>query len=275
MHRIWPALILSILITGCASTTHQSEALLSAKPPRLPESKKLQVPFINQSTGYCGPATLTMAMRAAGAPITIGEIAPQVFTPGSKGTLQADMIGATRRRGMLAVSLDNLHDVLKEVANGNPVIVFENLGLSWYPVWHYAVVTGYDLRKKEIILHSGADAYKRENLGMFEHAWNLGGYWALVILPAGKLAAGASELAHVTAAAGLEQAGRLKEADATYQAILERWPWSVASLIGLGNVNYRNGDMRGALTHLRRATKLDPTSDIARHNLEVVRRKFR
>jgi hypothetical protein len=33
---------------------------------------------------------------------------------------------------------------LREVAAGNPVLVLQNLSFAWAPVWHYAVVMGYD-----------------------------------------------------------------------------------------------------------------------------------
>jgi hypothetical protein len=54
------------------------------------------------------------------------------------------MIGAARRHGRLAYLITGPDSMFEEVAAGHPVIVLQNLGLSWYPVWHYAVVVGYD-----------------------------------------------------------------------------------------------------------------------------------
>jgi hypothetical protein len=33
---------------------------------------------------------------------------------------------------------------MREVAAGNLVLVFQNLVISFYPVWHYAVVIGFN-----------------------------------------------------------------------------------------------------------------------------------
>ena len=72
--------------------------------------------------------------------------------------------------------------MLTEIAAGNPVIIFENLALSWLPQWHYALALGYDLQRQEIILHSGHDANFRWDLSKFERSWMLGDYWGLVVL---------------------------------------------------------------------------------------------
>ena len=273
MIRLSIAVAAVVLLGGCATTTRQTDSLLRAPPEDLPHFVQLvDVPFVEQASGYCGPATLTMAMRSQGKEVTVDELAPQIFTPGSKGSLQSDMIGASRRHGMLAIRIEGLSAVLKEVASGHPVIVFENLGLSWFPSWHYAVVTGYDIAKQDIILHSGAKAFAREDLRRFEYAWKLAGYWAIAVLPPGELAVTANELAHVSAAAGLEQAGKLAEAQRSYKSILNRWPQSFASLIGLGNVTYRNGDVASSVRYLKRATELEPSSEIARNNLQVALR---
>ena len=48
-----------------------------------------------------------------------------------------------------------LADLLQEVAAGHPVIVLQNLGLEWIPVWHYSVVIGYDLSRGQLVLRSG------------------------------------------------------------------------------------------------------------------------
>ena len=58
---------LILISSGCATRAVQSEALLK-NPGLLPEKSLIQnVEFIDQSAGYCGPATLTMALRWAGA----------------------------------------------------------------------------------------------------------------------------------------------------------------------------------------------------------------
>ncbi len=264
------ALIALLLgLSGCVTAARQTEALLAA-PHSLPEFHEIQkVPFYDQTDSYCGPATLTMVMTHAGHKVTVDEIAKEIYTPGMKGSFQTDLISASRRQGMMAVPIHNLTDLLTEVAANHPVIIFENLSVSWAPVWHYAVVFGFDLPKQEIIMHSGHDAFYHWDMKKFERSWMLGEYWGLVVLPAGQLAATAGEKAHVQAAVGLEQSKKYKEAEISYRKILEKWPNSLVSLIGLGNIAYRQGRKSEAVESLRLAVKLHPESQEAQHNLKV------
>ena len=57
------------------------------------------------------------------------------------------MVAAARSRIRGAFLKGGIHSVLPEIAAGNPVLVLQNAGWSWLPVWHYAVVIGYDLPK--------------------------------------------------------------------------------------------------------------------------------
>ncbi len=275
MKKIKVGLLLTVtfVLLGCVTPAKQTELLLS-RPGSLPVYKEIsKVEFIDQSVGYCGPATLTMAMRWAGEDVSVNEIAAQVYTPGMKGSLQADLISASRRHGLMAVPIHNLSALLTEVAAGHPVIIFENLGLTWAPTWHYAVVLGFDLNHQEIILHSGHQAFYHWNLKKFERSWMLGDYWGLVVLPAGELSVTADELANVTAAVGLEQAQKFKEAEKSYLKILDKWPTSLVSLIGLANLKYKNGLRNEAVTLLRRAIKFHPDSLAAKQNLAVAETK--
>lgn len=269
MIRVWLFAVFAFLQIGCASIGHQTRALLKA-PPDIPTASQIEnVPFIEQAAGHCGPATLTMVMHWAKAPVTLEQITPEVYTPGMKGSLQLDLISASHRHGLMAIPLEGLEPLLREVAAGHPVIVFENLGLSWYPKWHYAVVIGYDLKAEQLILHSGPNANERVDMIRFEHAWSLGKYWGLIVLPAGQLAKTSGEIATLRAAAGIEQAGLAPEAEKSYHAILQKWPESLGALIGLGNINYKRRDYKNAVSFLKQATQFHPNSTQAKHNLSV------
>ncbi len=269
--RLLFILFFMFLLAGCATKAIQTEKILTDRNT-LPIASTIEnVPFVDQSVGYCGPATLTMAMQHAGHAVKIEDIAKQVYTPGFKGSLQSDLISTSRRQGLTAIQIQNLSSLLKEVSAGNPVIVFENLALSWMPQWHYALILGYDLQKKEIIMHSGHEAYTRIDMAEFERSWKLGDYWGLVVLPAGKLSASADELSHVTAAVGLEQANKFNEAEISYRAILKKWPTSLVALIGLSNITFKKGQYKETISLLKLATKSHPESEAVKHNLSVVK----
>ncbi len=262
-------LIMILGLVGCVSSAPQTEALLLEKT-NLPKSFLVaNVPFIQQNANYCGPATLAMALNWAGKNIKIDEIASQVYTPGLKGSLQLDMISASRRQGVIAIPIEGMSALLTEIAAGHPVIVFENLSVSWLPQWHYAIVFGYDLSRQKVVMHSGPEAFKQWDLRKFERSWRLGKYWGLVILAPGSLAASADELAHVRATAALEQIGKIDEAKKSYLRILQRWPKSLGANIGLGNIAYSNSEILESVRFLRKATDDHPLSSAAWHNLAI------
>ena len=257
---------LALLASGCASSTKQVDQLLSSSTS-LPRFHRIDgVPFINQTAGHCGPATLTMAMNWAGLEIAIDDVAPLVYTPGSHGTFQSDMIGASRRLGMFAVPIEGFANLLVEISSGHPVIVFENLALNWFPQWHYAVVYGYDLDKEIVMMHSGSEKEKAWDLRKFERSWKLGDYWGLVVVPPGSIVRSQTELAHVTAASGLDQVGKKKEAITAYRAILQQWPTSLASSIAVANEAFEERRYDRAIQYLAEATRHHPTSAPAWHN---------
>lgn len=262
-------LVLVFLITGCASRSYQTEALLKERESLPIKSRVADVPFIRQKKNHCGPATLAMILQHQKKNTDVNVLASQMMTPLKNGTFQTDMISSARRNGMLAIEVNNLKNLLKEIADGNPVIVFQNLGLEKVPKWHYALATGYNLKKPEIILHSGDKQNLKMDLRVFEHTWRLAEFWGLLILNPGELSSTANDLSHTSAAAGLEALDNLEAAEISYLSILERWPSSLAAHIGMGNIRYRQGRFSEAVVYLKAATIKHPSSSIAWHNLAI------
>ncbi len=262
-------LLMSALLAGCA--TPQTDRLLAKPPAALPAKVVLlDVPFYPQEAYYCGPASLAMTLNWTGVPISVKELAPRVFTPGRKGTLQTAIVTASRRNGRIAYPISTLENLLKEVTAGHPVIILQNLGLSWYTRWHFAVVIGYDLPRGEIILHSGLKSRKRLPLDLFERTWARGKYWARVVLPPARLPATATEDRFLRSALGLERARRFADAARAYEAALARWPGSFGAMMGLGNSRYGAGELAGAAKVFRKAARARPRSGSAYNNLAHV-----
>jgi len=261
--------IVLCVLTGCVSLP-QSEALRGAGGAGLPPRAELDtVPFFAQEEYQCGPAALAMALSAAGIDAAPDALTEQVYIPARKGSLQVEMLAGARRHGLLAYELaPELKDVLAEVAAGNAVIVLQNLGLwSFHPYWHYAVVIGYNLEKKQILLHSGTKARRTMAMGLFEFLWIDGEHWAMVALPPRRPPASAREAQYASAAAALEQTGRIAEAHLAYAALRQRWPANLVGLMGLGNTAYALGRTAEAETAFRSAAALHPQSAAAFNNL--------
>lgn len=254
---------------GCATRAAQTDrlkTLVSALPQQHSISN---VEFIDQDTNLCGPATMTMSLRWNGVDVEKDYVAEKVFTPGLDGSLPSDMISASRRFGMIPIPVNTLESLLTEIAANNPVIVFQNLTLSWAPQWHYALAVGYDLTQQKIILHTGHNAYSKMDLRDFEFTWKQADYWGLVVLSPDKISASGNELDHVKAAVALEKMNKLPEASIAYRRILEKWPNSLVALMGAGNLAYQSGNRKQAVHWFRRAVDFHPESIAAKKNLSV------
>lgn len=228
--------LLCLALGACA--TPQTDLVLTKKDQYATKAEVRNVPFYPQEEFYCGPAALAMVLSWSGLPTTQEDIAKQVYIPSRQGTLRNDILAAARRNGRLAFRVDSLSALIAEIANGHPVLVFQNLAFDWYPRWHYAVAFGYDLAANNLLLRSGSEARLEIDLATFERTWRRGGYWALTVLPPEKLPATVAETAALDAAANIARLGHHAEAAKAFETIASRWPQSFIALMGLGNEHY-------------------------------------
>lgn len=257
-------------LTGCAAP--QTRELLQDEALKLPARAELtKVPFFPQDEYQCGPAALATALKAAGREVKPEELVRMVYVPERKGSFQVEMVAAARRYHLVAAPLEPyLEDILREVAAGNPVVVLQNLALSFAPQWHYAVVVGYDLDDAKVILRSGRHERLETNMSTFERTWARAEHWAIVTLPPERPPVTITQSAYAEAAVALETRGYLAGARTAYQTALKRWPRNLAAWIGLGNIAYRDKDLPAAERAFRRAAQLHPSSGIALNNLAQV-----
>jgi tetratricopeptide (TPR) repeat protein len=213
---------------------------------------------------------MAMVLQWSKVDVSPQDIAPEVFTPSRKGSLQLALISAARRHNRLAYPIKGLETLPKELAAGHPVIVLQNLGLWWFPRWHYSVSIGYDLSKGVFILHSGKNARRHMSWTLFMRTWKRADYWGLVVLPPGQLPASADEQSYLEAVLGLEQAKQFEGAATAYSTALDRWHSSFGALMGLGNCRYALGDLIGAEQAFSRAAKAHPSSGAPFNNLAHV-----
>jgi tetratricopeptide (TPR) repeat protein len=239
------ALWAALWLTGCATpqmSQLQQDFPVRASAPSLPVRAALDgVPFFPQDDYQCGPAALAMLAQHAGVVVRPDELTAQVFVPGRQGAFTVEMLAAARRQALLAYPLrPRLEDVLREVASGNPVLVFQNLSLNVYPVWHYAVVIGFDRERNTVTLHSGETERLQMSMFTFERTWARGGHWAMVALKPDRLPATAQAESFMAAAAALERV-QAAAAEVAYATALQAWPGQRAALLGLGNAAYALG----------------------------------
>ena len=256
------------LIVGCAGVNKSEFPVL---PDNLPPILELdEVPFFPQSDYQCGPATLATTLTYSDLPITPETLQSQVYTPSRKGSLQMAMVGATRRHGRIAYPIHGLNSLWPEIAAGQPVIVLQNLGLAWIPVWHYAVVFGYDFQHNTVLLRSGKTERKVMSFYTFEKTWARSNYWGLIVLKPTQLPAVATEKDYLAAVFGLEKSRQFQAAIKGYQTALTRWPHSLIALMGQGNSLYAHGDLHGAEGAFKQAVMIHPEAAGAYNNLAQV-----
>lgn len=267
-NRLTIGLLLVALLCSCA-TPPQSAALLQQTPAGLSDSALISdLPFFPQEDYQCGPAALATMLQASGLAVTPEQLVPLVYVPGRKGSFQIEMTAAARSHGRVAYTLQpQLEALLKEVAAGHPVLILQNLGLQVLPRWHFAVVKGYDLERKHLVLNSGRIENYEVALRTFERTWARSNHWAEVVLPATELPATAQPQAWFSALVALEQTGQAGTAQQGYEAGLRRWPDDRSLLMGAGNLAYTTGDNAEALALFGRVTDLYPDYAPAHNNL--------
>ena len=254
-----------LLLNACAATGVR-ETVQNKDLPRQHELTK--TPFFPQELYHCGPAALATALNAIDINVTPDQLVPEVYIPARQGSLQIEMLAASRRHGALSVKVaPRLDAVLKEVAAGNVVVVMQNLGLSWAPSWHYAVVVGYNLEQEKVWLRSGTFERFEMTLSTFQRTWARSEYWAFVALKPGSLPASDDPDAVAKAIVAFEKNSNKKDAYLSYDAAVKRWPNHLVLLMGLGNSAYALGNYSHATSAFRDATAAHPDSAAAHNNL--------
>jgi hypothetical protein len=233
--------LIALIFSACASTP-MTRDILDHQRQMLGKNKELtDVPFFPQQAYQCGPAALATILTYSGIDVSTEALVPKVYLPGRKGTLQVELIATTRRYGRLPYLLQpSMETLIRQVKDGKPVLVLQNLGVKWIPRWHFAVVVGYDMDKGELLLRSGKERRYRMDMHLFERTWKRSGHWAFIALMPGELPANGQELQYFHTVADFERIGLTNHAIKAYQAGLERWPTSKHLGMGLGNAYYQS-----------------------------------
>ena len=263
MSRLTPALF--FLCAACAPVPESVS--------NLPESSFIeldQTPFFPQEQYQCGPAALTTVLAMSGADVRLDDIVDKVYLPGRDGSLQLELIAATRTSGRLPYVIDGTMAAMrKELWAGRPVLILQNLGVSTIPRWHYAVVVGIDSGRDEVILRSGTDRRRIMELDTCLRTWRRGEYWAMVVLRPDELPATVDRKRYFAAISALEEAGQLESAGQAWQTAGIYWPDDKLVQFGSANVSLALGDYEAAEQKYRALLQDDASLVAARNNLAL------
>lgn len=260
---------LALFFTSCSSL-RQYKTIDKFKDEVASDHKIEGVPYILQKENYCGPATLAMALNFYDGAYDQEKVATLFNIEKNQGTFQTELIHAARSQGFIALRLNTLESLIKEIENGSPVIVFQNLGFDWYPLWHYSLVFGYDMNEEYLLVHSADEPNKKWDFKKFERAWKRADYWAIAINPPNKLAKTVDMMEHLRSAAALESLKYYKQASELYSLMLKRWPNNDIIYTAIGNLQTMQKNYKIALSSYEKALKINPKNETALRNIEYV-----
>ena len=259
-----------LLLSGCASAP-QTKQLLNEVGYEYTDSVEIaDVPFFPQEKYQCGPAALATVLAFADVDVTPAQLVDKVYVPERQGSLQVEMIAAARTHNRIPYRIKpELSNILAELQQQRPVLVLQNLGISWIPQWHYAVVVGYDLDAHNFVLRSGELQRRETRMSVFEHTWRRSQYWGLVLLRPGELPAIADEQQYFLAVADFTRTAQSASTELALQAGLERWPKSRNLNMALANHYHAIGSLRQAADSYRNVVNLYPDFAPAHNNLAM------
>lgn len=256
----------ALLLGACAGERTLRDHALPAAQVELTAT-----PFHAQDAYQCGPAALATVLGADGIDVSPAALTQQVYLPGRKGSIQAEMIAATRVHGRVPYVLHpELDAVLREVGSGTPVLVLQNLGLARIPRWHYAVVIGYDSADDTILLRSGTRPRVTMSRHRFLDSWSRASRWAMVAVSPDRLPVTADSTGWLHAASAFEELGQPATAAVAYAAATQRWPEQPLGWQALANARYALHDLEGAEAALREAMQLSPTAAVQNNLAQVL-----
>jgi tetratricopeptide (TPR) repeat protein len=260
-----------MLLSGCAFIIPQTEEMRQHHPTGIAQQAEItEVPFFPQRDFQCGPSALATSLAYFGVPVTADDLVAQVYLPERHGSLQVEMMAASRRHGLVAYQLEapQFENLLREIDGGFPVIILQDFGIWPLSVWHYSDAVGYDLTEGKLTFRSGEKRRLIIPFAVSEYTWKESEYWAMVTSPPARIPVTATEDKYLQAVVALEHTpGQKEAARVAYGTMLERWPDSLGAGIGLSNAQYAAGELKQAETMLRRMVDKHPDAAVAYNNL--------
>jgi len=263
--RALGSLALLLAATGC------STRLLTQAGAAQPRVEIDSTPFFPQTAHQCGPAALATVLSASGVETSAEALTHEVYVPGLEGSLQAELMAATRRHGRIAYPLEPaLPALLRELELGTPVLVLQNFGSASNPLWHYAVVIGYDRARDQFLLRSGDEQRQDLAARRFLGTWERADDWAFIALVPGTLPADPGAARYLAAAAALEALGNPAAVTPAYEAAVRRWATDPLAWFALANNQQALGRLPAAEGSYREVLRLAPAQLAARNNLALL-----
>lgn len=253
----------ALILPGCAGQ--------DVRPDLVDVAELTEVPFFPQTEYDCGPAALATILNAAGVTVAPSDLVDAVYIEDLRGSLQVELLAATRRYGFLPVPVsEDPAGLLEEVAAGRPVLVMQNLGFARAPVWHYAVVVGYSADADRFVLRSGEEERRLQRASRFLRSWDLADQWGFVAVQPGEIPTTAVPDSYMRVLVGAEEQLEPTAVGQAYAAALARWPNDPLVLFLSASREHAADNLAPAETLYRRLLAIEPAHAAAHNNLANV-----
>jgi tetratricopeptide (TPR) repeat protein len=227
-------------------------------------ARALDVPFIAQKPGHCGPAALAMLANHYGHSVTPDEIAAAIYLPEIHGALTTDLADYAQRLGLWVRQYrGSQSDLRQKLSAGVPMLVLGKFGDR--P--HYFLILGFDDFSKTVTVHTDSRARHTLTQEQFWRVWDRADRWTLLVCPPEKANWSLSAAEHNDLGVFLERTGKLPGAAGHYRRAAELAPTNSYYLMNLGNTLMKQTLAAEAATAFRQAIQVEPANADAMNNL--------
>ncbi len=270
--RFLVLILILVTLAGCASTSPELAVIYQQASGDFDRDHLIDpVAFYPQKRYQCGPAALATILIHSGIPATPDSLVHSVYIPDLKGSLQVEMLVATRQHKRLAYELDpTLESLFQEINSNVPVLVLQNLGFEFWPRWHYAVVVGYDLTKRTITLHSGTTKNYTMKLVTFERTWKRADNWAMLAVAPGVTTKSMNEDEYFISAVAFEKVNQPQVVEKVYLAGVKRWPSALLLKTAYANFLYHQNRLDESAEQYQAILNIHPDDATVHNNLAQV-----
>ncbi|MDD2789173.1 MAG: PA2778 family cysteine peptidase [Sulfurimonas sp.] len=237
-------------------------------------SSQLLVPFIAPRSELCASSSIEMLAlywhsKTSFTPaLTLGELDERTLIPAKGGTLQIELIAAARADGLIAYPLrGGFESLTRELFVGHPLIVLVNRSFAWYPLWHYATLTGYNAQTQHFMTHFAKSPDELLSYSTFTAIWERSEKWGVILLPPGELPLTLEAEEIVRSIYEFESVGKIEGAIVSYETAYLRWPKDTNLLFALANAYYKTQQLQKAETIYKDILSINPAHALARNNL--------
>lgn len=264
----------ALLITslGLAACTHAPEVRADLRSGAVKGAQVEGVPFIPQRDDTCGAAALAAVLQHVGISADEPALAKALRTRQTHGAITYELVIEARDKGALAAQRYDtpISHLMAAIDAGMPVIILRgNLAHQILGVYHYTVLTGYDLNRRVWIAHDGEDADVLIDFEILAEDHMRADRWALFVAGPQARPQGLPPAIHLEMGVQAEQAAQA--AAASHHYAQAAWtPSSAQALVNLGNLALAKKQLEEAEQLLRAALVVTPDSASAQNNLAWV-----